>query len=369
VRYRHDQLGDFTRMQRQQLFLKELQRQSGRWSGDWNKVIKLIKAVTSETTSDIDSLKRLQPLVELVFQVDTSKINTVHLEGSTPMIDGVSYVVATQEEIDKAVADFTTPEQPAAETAKTKLGKKAFTVTVCNGSGIPGRSTTAVNQLVALGYRAETGADAPEFPGKVTIVYAPRSLAVPADTIARMFWPSRVEEVPRTPGDKGGISVFVTSSFGGTLVVPESEQQAQQVLEKNVRYDAASWKALAKETPLRLEMPTAWSPGFEYDELRHYALPTTDGAKTRAAVAVVRTPMGGYWSIQAMRWLDPPAIQDPNATALVGGTKYLLFYQGARLHMVAWKHGSTLYWVLNTLDNQLSNDLMMGLATSCKPVK
>ena len=81
VRFRHDQAGDFTRMQRQQLFLKEMQRQSGRWSQDWDKVLKLIKAVTGETTSDIDSLKRLQPLVELIFQVDTSKINTVHLEG------------------------------------------------------------------------------------------------------------------------------------------------------------------------------------------------------------------------------------------------------------------------------------------------
>ena len=38
VRFRHDQKGDFTRMQRQQLFLKEMQRQSGRWSGDWTKV-------------------------------------------------------------------------------------------------------------------------------------------------------------------------------------------------------------------------------------------------------------------------------------------------------------------------------------------
>ncbi len=40
VRFRHDQQGDFTRMQRQQLFLKELQRQSGRWSGDWGRVVR-----------------------------------------------------------------------------------------------------------------------------------------------------------------------------------------------------------------------------------------------------------------------------------------------------------------------------------------
>jgi hypothetical protein len=47
----------------------------------------------------------------------------------------------------------------------------------------------------------------------------------------------------------------------------------------------------------------------------------------------------------------------------------MLFYQSDHLHMVAWKERGTLYWVLNTLDNQLSNDLMMGIAKSCTPVK
>ena len=152
-------------------------------------------------------------------------------------------------------------------------------------------------------------------------------------------------------------------------MVPQAEQQAQQVLEKNVRYDAASWKAFAAETPLHLEMPTAWSPGFEYDQFRKYAIKNLEGKSTRAAVAVVRTPMGGYWSIQTMRWLDPPAIENPNGTEVIKGQKYMFFFQGDHLHMVAWKRNDTLYWVLNTLDNQLSNDVMRGLATSFKPVK
>ena len=369
VRYRHDQLGDFTRMQRQQLFLKEMQRQSGRWSKDWSKVLKLIKAITSQTTSDIDSLKRLQPLVELIFQVNTSKVYTVHLEGSTPMIGGVSYVVPTQAEIDQAVAEFTHPTQAPIAVTGLKLGKKMYPVTVYNGSGIPGLSTSAASQLAALGYRAEAGADAPEFPGKVTIVYAPKSLSAPAQLIGEMFWPSDVRLVDRAPGVADGISVFVTSSFGGTLAVPQDAQQPQQTLQKDQRYDAAAWKAFAAKTPLHLEMPTAWSPGFTYDEFRAYGIKTTDGKRSAAAVAVVATPMGGYWSIQAMRWMDPPAIQNPNSTQVVAGQEYMLFYQADHLHMVAWKRHGTLYWVLNTLDNQLSNDLMMGLATSFKPVK
>ena len=369
VRYRHDQLGDFTRMQRQQLFLREMQRQSTRWSGDWAKVISLIKAVTEETTSDIDSLKRLQPLIELIFQVDTSRVYAAQLEGATPMIDGVSYVVPTQAEIDQAVAEFTQPTQAPVAAKGPKLTKKMYPITVYNGSGIGGVSTSAANQLAALGYRTEIGADAPEFPGTVTVVYAPKSLAAPARLVAEMLWPSDVRLVDRGPGVADGISVFVTSSFDGTLAVPQEAEQPEQTLEKNQNYDAAAWSDFATKTRLHLEMPTAWSPGFIYDEFRAYSIKTTEGRRSAAAVAVVATPMGGYWSIQTMRWMDPPAIQDPNSTQRIDGQKYMLFYQADHLHMVAWKRNGTLYWVLNTLDNELSNDLMMGLATSFKPVK
>jgi len=369
VRFRHDGMGDFGRMQRQQLFLKEMQRQSGRWRKDWRKVLTLIKDIAKQTTSDINSLKRLQPLVALVFQVNTTRFYTVHLEGSTPMINGVSYVEATPAEIADAVSKFTHPTQAPLQVKGMKLTKKMYPVQVYNASGVPGMSATAANQLSALGYRAKIGPDAPEFPGKVTVVYAPKSLAIPAQLIGGMFWPSDVRLVDRAPGMSDGISVFVTSSFDGTITVPQAEQQPQQALQKNQDYDAAAWRTFAKKTPLHLEMPTAWSPGFTYDQFRSYGVKTTHGRHSPAAVAVVKTPSGGYWSIQTLRWLDPPAIANPNSTQVLDGTQYMLFYQADHLHMVAWKRDGTLYWVINTLDNELSNDLMMGLATSFKPVK
>jgi hypothetical protein len=36
--------------------------------------------------------------------------------------------------------------------------------------------------------------------------------------------------------------------------------------------------------------------------------------------------------------------------------------------MVAWRVGGTAYWVSNTLDEELSNPLMLALATSCMAV-
>ena len=173
----------------------------------------------------------------------------------------------------------------------------------------------------------------------------------------------RAHRRPRAPGSADGITVFVASSFDGTIEVPgRTVVQEQQTLEKDQKVRlglvAGSW---TQKTPLKLEAPTAWSPGFvlrPVPQLLHRD--HRRQALGRASVAVVQTPQYGYWSIQAMRWLDPPAIENPDATQKVGGRKYMLFYQGDHLHMVAWKEHGTLYWVLNTLDNQLSNDLMMG---------
>ena len=368
VRFRHDQAGDFTRMQRQQLFLKEMQRQSGRWSQDWTKVLKLIKAVASQTTSDIDSIKRLKSIVELVFQVNTAKINTVHLEGSTPMIGGVSYVVASQAEVQQAVSQFTNPDAAPLQVKNLKLTKKMYPIHIHNGSGVAGLATTTAGQLSALGYTTVVGADATEFTGKTTTIYAPKSLSAPAQLLSEMLYPSGVQVVPRAPGVTDGITVVLASSFDGKIDVPTRQAGTTTMLVSG-RYSASSWRHEATLTNLPLEMPTKWSSGSTIDQMRHYKIETTSGKNAAAFVAVAAAPQGGFWDIQEMRWLNPPAIQNPTSTQVIGGTEYMYFYQGSALHMVAWKRDKALYWVINTLDNELSNDTMTGIATSFQPVR
>ena len=220
VRFRHDQQGDFTRMQRQQLFLRELQRQSRRWSGDWRHTLKLIKAVTQQTTSDIDTLSSLSKLVRLVFAVNTSKVNTVHLEGATPMINGVSYVEATPEQVAAAVSAFTNPTRPPVKSAGVSVGKDMYTVTVHNTTTTPGLATSVAGQLANGGYTTQVGVDAPESATAQTAIYAPSDLAIAAQTLGGMLTPADVHLVARTPGQADGIQVFVGSQFDGSIITP-----------------------------------------------------------------------------------------------------------------------------------------------------
>ena len=166
VRFRHDQRGDFSRMERQQSFIKELQRQSGRWNDDWRRVTKLLQAITDLTTSDLDSLQRVLPLASLALTLDTSKVYTVQLEGSPQMIGATSYVVASPEEIAAAVQSFSAPDQPSSVAKAKIMPKKAYEVHVYNANGVAGQATAAAQALEGLGYNAVAVGTLPTRPSR-----------------------------------------------------------------------------------------------------------------------------------------------------------------------------------------------------------
>ena len=167
----------------------------------------------------------------------------------------------------------------------------------------------------------------------------PRALETPGQGHRRdALALGRAHRRPRAPGPATASACSSPRRSTAPSRCPQEVVQEQQTLEKDQKVDWATWQALDAETPLRLEAPTAWSPGFTYDQFRNYSHRDDRGqALRRRRSPSSQTPQYGYWSIQAMRWLDPPAIQNPNTTQKIGGRTYMLFYQGDHLHMVAWK--------------------------------
>jgi LCP family protein required for cell wall assembly len=373
VRFRHDQQGDFTRMVRQQLFLREVQRQAGRWSGDWPRVIAMVKAIARQSTTDIDSLEQLLPIVDLALSLDTSHVSQVHVEGSTPTIGGVSYVTATSDEIAQAVVRFLHPKTRAGGTSATK---RACLVRVSDPQGSSLITAKAVARLQKEGYLALA------LPGggevrSTTLIRAPQSLAAAARSLATLLAPASVVLAGRTTSADGVIDVVLGTRLAVVDATEGSGAKRDSAGTRDTHHAWSAWRALDRKTPLKLEAPTMWAAGLDYDTagvpFRAYSVETPDGRRVKATIAV-GTVSGGlwgtteYWGVQAIAWSDPPAIAHPNATRAVGGRTYLLFYQGDSLHMVAWRKSGCVYWVVNTLDDLLSEHLMLALAESCRPV-
>ena len=389
VRFRSDAKGDFNRMVRQQIFLHEVERQAKRWS--IGQLPGLIKALTSNTISDIklgwptdNGTNTLFGLAKTMLNINTSRVYQAHVTG-TPFTTsgGADVLQADPVEIKQAVADFTDPKQAPIRHRADKIAIGNFPVRVLNGSGKSGVADEVATALSTEGYNAKSAGNADSFGYAGSVVYAPSDLQGYADAISSAVHPAVIRNVQRLPGTLDGITVVVGSSYarqtqqsGGSN---GTSAAVQQQIVSNTRQDLSRWQTLAATAKgVTVMMPTVWSTGMVYDanldsyddssNFRSYAIASGHGNK--AAVCVVgATTNQGYWHIEETTWTDPPMLSDPNDVRTINGRGYMLFYQGQNLYRVAFKANGCLYWVTNSLDNQLSNQLMLALATSMVPVR
>ncbi len=62
--------------------------------------------------------------------------------------------------------------------------------------------------------------------------------------------------------------------------------------------------------------------------------------------------------------MDPPLLDHPSETITADGRHLELFYDSSKLRIVAWKTKHAVYWVSNSLSEQLTNGQMLGIAES-----
>jgi LCP family protein required for cell wall assembly len=76
--------------------------------------------------------------------------------------------------------------------------------------------------------------------------------------------------------------------------------------------------------------------------------------------------VGEYYGVQGTTWRYPPILDDPHETIVRNGRKLMVFRDGKRVRLVAWRTQKAVYWVSNTLTQSLSSQQMIGIASSLK---
>ena len=79
---------------------------------------------------------------------------------------------------------------------------------------------------------------------------------------------------------------------------------------------------------------------------------------------VMNADLGQYYGVQGTTWTSPPILNHPTETRTVGGRQLLLYFNGHKLTLVAWRAQGAVYWISNTLTDDLSNPQMLGIAAS-----
>ena len=112
VRFRHDTNMDFGRMERQQRFMTAVREQAMGWDLPF-KLPGLISALFSNVTTDLDANDILK-LATWGIRLNGDNIRQITLTGSTPTINGVSYVVVSDQAArarGQTVAERSAPDQ------------------------------------------------------------------------------------------------------------------------------------------------------------------------------------------------------------------------------------------------------------------
>ena len=132
--------------------------------------------------------------------------------------------------------------------------------------------------------------------------------------------------------------------------------------------------ALAPSVPFPVLLPgletgeaTANDPAGPNDA-RAYTIADESGRLYQGYRVDWQQNSGGYYGIEGTNWLNPPLFANPSATLTIRGRKYMFIDDGSHWHDIGWQSGNALYWVSNTLLEDLTTAQMLALAESAQPL-
>lgn len=409
ARYRHTD-SDFHRIARQQQMLASLKKQAGK-----SDVVKNIPGLFGTLKRNTDMAtggngtvpaRVIIDYMRLALTLNPDAIKQVELECGIDMTAaGASIVVCNQDTIDAAVDAFLDPSDSAKQQAIANLtGEKAAPTTakspkavppkgliveVKNGNGVPGAATSAATELRKLGYtvRLQPGtagnADRQDYTN-TQIQYSDPKWESAANILAESIPNAEVMALQDATATKAGILVIVgqedaigssqpNGSSTSSVAAPDSAKIPEKSTPKvttDTEYGLAEMQAMQAQSGIRMPLmyPTVRESSSTYpDAPRAYKI--QKGKSVYDAYRLVgRTAGSDYWGLQGTMWPDPPILDDPSREITRGSRTYLLFFNGTRLHRVAWRENGAVYWVSNSVLDKLSNETMLAIAEGVKPV-
>jgi len=360
VRFRHTD-SDIYRTARQQLFVKALKDRIES-SFSVTKLPQLIKVITSNVEvgqgggKDVPAHTVLQ-YAALAYSLPAGHVFQERIEG----LEGFADLTTSQDNIDRAVRDFTSPDVASPQKATAvALGEKIkrhapaprdTSVIVLNGNGIEGSASTANYLLSQRGYRmvlppSGLPANAPSFDFfRTTVYFNPRTSGAKAaaQKLANLFGSADVKKATgaiRRLDNGAMIAAVVGQTFHGRLASAPVDQTPQREPASVTTYGASDAVHLLRDWRRRIEfpmmVPTKLADGSSLDSERPMRVYRIDPDGKHKAIRLTYKLAGGneYWGVEMTDWDDAPVLSYRNFVRRIGGRQYKHYYNGPNIHMV-----------------------------------
>ena len=409
ARHRHSD-SDFHRIARQQLVLSGLKKQVAQ-SSKANSIPTLFKVLKENTNivaggGDNVPARVIYDYMRLATTLSSRDVYQVEFKGGIGTAGEASIVTYDPAELDAAVDAFLAPSAKAREaTADQLVGKQqpqagavdgagqepeqpatpdpsTISVKVLNGSGVAGSAGAMSSKLAAVGYKVDpnpSNADRANY-ASTKVLFANDAAKPAAQALADRIPGATIGPKDASNGFSTQLLVIVgktgtTVEGDGTGPIgveggPSGGQTAEgnSVPEKadaDVFSDAEKAQVEfleVRSTRMPIMYPTVHPDGTSYEGAFGYRL--VHGRNDEDAYRLVgRLPNGiDRWGIQGTSWGKPPILDDPTRTVQRKGRTYRLYFNGTKLHIVAWQQGTGTYWVANTVLDKLSNETMLAVA-------
>ena len=393
VRFRHTD-SDIYRNARQQQFVRAFKNQIDS-AFSLTKLPQVIKIVTSNVEVGQGggknvSAKTVLSYGLLAYSLPPGHVFQERIEG----LEGFADLTTSQENIDTAVRDFTSPdvESPQKATA-VALGEKVkrhapaprdTSVIVLNGNGIEGSASTANYLLSQRGYNTVLPPDglpanAPNFDFfRTTVFFDPRAAGAKpaAQKLANLFGSADVKKVSkpvRRLTNGAMLAAVVGQTFHGRLASAPVDQTPQRQPASVTTYGATDVVGLLRDWRRRIDfpmmVPTKIAESSVVDSERPMRAYWIDPDRKHKAIRLTyRLGTNEYWGVEMTDWDDAPVLGDRNFVRRIGGRRYELYYNGPHLHMVVLRTDGASYWVVNSLLDRLSNETMIAIAKGMRPL-
>jgi LCP family protein required for cell wall assembly len=405
ARYRHTD-SDFYRNARQQLFLHQFeQAAANRFHGisvtDLPTIVRLIDDVSKNlefTGRNKPSLSTMRQYAALIYSLHGHIVTTRLTQETTAVIGGADVVQDPTSDMQHTVYLFKhpwkiaqpgnqLPKQPKAHTKKFKPAVKPGSVprlAVLNGTDRQGLAAKVANGLGSWGYRTTDG-NAPNARFTHTwIFYSAPAYRAAAHDLARILGVGAVAPTPSRFAARAKltakIAVVLGTTYSGKLhykapkvAAPKlpADMTATQDYLTDFR-NAAHAAHLPGMYPTAI--PTASSlQDFSYSQpIRTYNIKAAgSGPNSLYAYWQYNGIAGSYFGIEETRFVDAPILQNPSASRTINGHRFQFYFNGSHIYMVALIDNvhHVVYWVQNTLLNDLSNADMIAIARSLQPTR
>jgi polyisoprenyl-teichoic acid--peptidoglycan teichoic acid transferase len=180
-----------------------------------------------------------------------------------------------------------------------------------------------------------------------TFLHGEEQLQLPAPAPSSAHASSHAHHARR--GRHGGAHGPSAAALG---LVPTSSSGEEEVVRASLN------------VPFHVLYPALQTGQAEQQQARAYTLDDQQGNLHHAYVVVwQQNPIGGYYDFEGTDWQNPPLFAHAR-TEVIDGREYWFVDDGAHIHVIGWRTNGVVYWLTNTLLEELSNSQMLAVAKS-----